>query len=75
MIYYLCIGFGFYLALAITRKETFKNADFFSILRGLIAGLLLWPLGAFVLIAMPEVRVKIPVSEPEDESEFVRTKK
>ncbi len=43
IIYYLLIGVGFWMGLSVARLKTFKNASFFSVLKGLLFGILAWP--------------------------------
>lgn len=50
MIYYLMIGFGFYLSAALIRKESFKYASVSSIIRGLVIGIFLWPALVIMLL-------------------------
>jgi hypothetical protein len=44
MIEYLFIGLGFYLGCATCRAAKFKDASIFSILKGLICGVVFWPI-------------------------------
>jgi|GEM_PF-6248037 len=46
---YLLIGLGVYLAASAINRDTFKGASFVSCLRGVLFGLLLWPIGLVVL--------------------------
>jgi len=42
---YLVFGLGFYLGLAIQDPEGFVQADAAAILRGLLLGVVFWPIG------------------------------
>jgi len=48
MTYYLLIGIGFYIGLAITRRDTFQKATVWSVIKGILLGILLWPVGIYV---------------------------
>ena len=45
MILYLTFGLGFYIGMALQNPTSFTNADTASLLRGLILGVLAWPIG------------------------------
>ena len=47
--YYLLIGVSFYIGVAISRRDSFKNATIWSIIKGLFLGLILWPVGIITL--------------------------
>ena len=49
MIVYLTIGLGVYLAASAAHSSSFKDASFISIVKGILFGLLLWPIGLVVL--------------------------
>lgn len=46
---YLLVGLGVWLAASAANMESFRGASVISILRGLLLGLLLWPIGLVVL--------------------------
>jgi hypothetical protein len=41
---YILFGFGFYIGLALSRTDSFKNQSISSVLKGFILGFLFWPL-------------------------------
>jgi len=41
---YLIFGLGFYIGAAIKSLDTYKDATAFEKLKGLVGGILLWPL-------------------------------
>lgn len=43
-IVYLAIGLGFYTGVALCRPHTFRGAPVLAIIRGVLFGILLWPL-------------------------------
>lgn len=45
---YLAFGLGFYIGLALKNPEGFIKADAASLVRGLIIGILIWPIGVIV---------------------------
>jgi hypothetical protein len=47
---YLLIGWIFYLILAITRFKTYDGASFIDLMKGLILGVLLWPIAMVVML-------------------------
>ncbi len=47
--HYLCIGLGVYAAASILNRDTFNGSDWRAIGRGLILGLLLWPVALGLL--------------------------
>lgn len=51
---YLLFGLGVYTGIACSRLHTFKGASTFSIVKGLILGFLLWPVGLAVVITKQE---------------------
>lgn len=53
--WYFLIGTGVWLGLAASRKETFKDATWQSVVRGLVMGVLLWPLGAIMVFTEDKV--------------------
>lgn len=61
---YIIFGAWFYLYMAVTNIHTFKDADYKSILRGLLFGLLLWPLALYWIVlwlhrpAIPKIKPK-----------------
>jgi uncharacterized membrane protein (DUF373 family) len=46
---YIIFGLGFYLGLAMFARETFYKASVFSIIKGIILGIVLWPIGMIYL--------------------------
>lgn len=52
---YLLTGWIFYGVMAILRRDTFKNADNASVFRGLVFGVLLWPV-AMIYVAYDFLR-------------------
>ena len=48
--FYLLPGIVFYTVMAIKNRDSFKDASVRSVLRGLIGGILVWPLVAIILI-------------------------
>jgi len=44
IIIYLVFGLGFYVALSMSRWDSFKGSDWKSIARGVVFGWILWPL-------------------------------
>lgn len=49
MISYLMIGFGVYLAAAVMRFDTLMDHGLFPVLKGILFGVLLWPVALIVL--------------------------
>jgi hypothetical protein len=52
MDYYLTFGLGFYTAASLFNLHTFKSATPMSVLRGLLLGVLLWPIGVIVILGL-----------------------
>lgn len=50
MEHYAFFGLGFYTALCAVKHETFRDADFVSLLRGFLIGCVFWPVGLVILI-------------------------
>ncbi len=48
--YYLAIGVAFYFICCIKNIKSFKDADFISVLRGLVFGILLWPFATIYIL-------------------------
>jgi hypothetical protein len=48
--YYLIFGIGFYIGLALKDTRSFLNANIESILRGLLLGIIFWPIGLIIQI-------------------------
>jgi len=46
---YLLIGLGVYLSAAAIRFSAFNDASTISIIKGIILGILLWPVGLYIL--------------------------
>lgn len=45
---YFAAGIGFYIGIAMKDPKSFVKADMASLLRGLLLGLVAWPLGMVV---------------------------
>jgi len=45
---YFAVGIGFYLGLALKDPKGFINADSAAIIRGLLLGVVFWPIGMIV---------------------------
>ena len=50
MIYYFMFGLGFYIGLACKDPEGFVEANASSLLRGLLLGIVFWPVGLIVQV-------------------------
>jgi hypothetical protein len=48
MTHYLVFGIGFYIGAAIKDPQGFSDADAASLIRGLIIGILFWPIGLII---------------------------
>lgn len=52
---YLLIGLIFYIIIAILRYKSFKNADIAGLFRGILFGIVFWPLAMIMtLMSMPK---------------------
>jgi len=51
IIEYFIFGLGFYTGVAILKRDTYKDASFGSVARGLIFGVLLWPIAMYVILS------------------------
>lgn len=49
---YFAFGIGFYLALTMCNIKAFMNASAADILRGILMGLVLWPIGLIVQVCL-----------------------
>lgn len=47
---YFAFGVGFYLGLAVKDPKGFTDADAASLIRGLLLGIVFWPIGLIVQI-------------------------
>ena len=54
MIEYLCVGLGFYSALAIINRKTFKDASVAEVVKGGVLGIVFWPLAAVYIYFVTE---------------------
>jgi len=48
IVFYFGFGIGFYMALAIVRKNTFHHTGPDSIIRGAILGVVFWPIAILI---------------------------
>jgi len=47
--YYLAVGVGVYLSASASHFNSFKNASTVSIIKGILLGLVFWPIGITIL--------------------------
>lgn len=52
LIAYFAAGVGFYVGLLVKNPKGFLNASLADIIRGLIIGLFIWPIGLVVSVVM-----------------------
>jgi hypothetical protein len=48
MLYYFTFGIGFYIGLALKNPKSFVNANSAAIIRGLLLGVVFWPIGVIL---------------------------